>query len=675
MCASALLLAIVQPAMAAGGGEYTVVTHEVVNHSAALAADALPGSTRLQVSDLALLPGIKAGERVFIIQMQGAVLETLPDSASYGAVRLDGGAGRYEWLEVTGVDEAERTLQVRGRGPGSGLRSGYAVAGHTQLIRVPQYERLTIASQGVLTAPAWNGTTGGVLVVMAETLRLDGTIDMTGKGFRGGRVRQGGSVVSHGFRMTDVGLGAERGEGIGGFAAALDLLGGRYGRGAAANGGGGGNARGAAGGGGANGSEQGRTWTGLGVMDVSTQALRTAWRMDPGYDTVHERFAEEAGGGRGGYGCSAAEASPLVLGPELASWGCGDRAAVGGLGGRPVSEDAPGHLFLGGGGGAGHSDEEGAGAGGKGGGLVFVLARSIEGQGLIQADGTAGGDAGANGRRGGPGGGGGGGTVVVMAPEGMSAVRVSAEGGGGGVHHAPELSFEASGGGGGGGGGVVVLVGDGEVQSSVAGGLAGTTTQPLMHEMPTNGATSGGAGFLRRVPGFGPGLSPPVFAVDLQVSLEWGPLVAPDYTSTRVYATVTNLGMDHAKDVTVTFDFPPPLSGRAADGTPGCEGSDSTLVCTVPGLGVGESTGLGVDMPLPPAAFGAFSLRATVSGGGFEAVPTDNQVELSTKGIPTPQLRSGCSLAEEGSGANAGPWGVLVCLLLGLTRGRQGRSR
>ena len=684
-CVLALLLAAVRPdvAVAQGSsrraallgqeGARTVVAREVLNRFAPLTADALPGGTHLRVSDLGLLAGIQAGDVVFLIQMQGAVLDTLSDSVRYGEVLATGGAGRSEWLEVTGVDAAARTLAVRGRGPGAGLRWGYAVAGRAQVVQVPHFERLTIASGGVLTAPEWNGTTGGVLVVTADTLRVDGAVDMTGKGFRGGRVRKGGGVGTSGFRMTDAGLGAERGEGIGGFTAAYDASGGRYGRGAAANGGGGGNARAAAGGGGANGSEPGGVWSGLGVMDVSTPELRTAWRLESGPDGLPERFAREPGGGRGGYGCSAAEADPLVVGPQGEAWGCGARAVVGGLGGRPLGEEAPEHLFLGGGGGAGQSEEGDAGAGGRGGGLVFLLARSIQGEGLIQADGAPGGEAGLKGLRGGPGGGGGGGTVVLMAERALSVRRVSAVGGRGGVHHAPEASLEASGGGGGGGGGVVVLVGEGEVQGSVAGGLAGTTTQPLLRRMPSNGATGGGAGALRRVPGFGPGLAPPVFAVDLQVSLALGPLVAPDYTFTRVDATVTNAGLERAHPVTVTFEFPPPLTGRPGDDTLACEASDSTLVCTVPELEVGATTVLPVEMTLPPAAFGAFRVRATASGGGFEAAPADNQAELSTQGPGSLQLRGGCSLTA-GSGGALGVWVVLLWPWAGGRRRRGTRA-
>ncbi|WP_375772748.1 hypothetical protein NR798_18275 [Archangium gephyra] len=168
------------------------------------------------------------------------------------------------------------------------------------------------------------------------------------------------------------------------------------------------------------------------------------------------------------------------------------------------------------------------------------------------------------------------------------------------------------------------------------------------------------------------GLPPPLSAVDLQLSLELGPLVAPDYTFTRVYATVTNLGPARAENATVAFAFPPPLFGRPADGMPACEGTDSgTLVCPVPGLDVGATAVVEVELSLPPAEFGAFSLRATASGGGVETTPGDNQEELSTKGPGSLQLRGGCSTTA-GRGADLVSWAVLIGLLG--ARGRRGRA-
>jgi hypothetical protein len=664
LCALALVMAPALPVEAAGrDGDRTINTLEVVNHYAELARDAAPGNGTLQVTDLAMLPGLEVGDLLFLIQMQGAWLDTPPDTVRYGAVLEERSAGRYEWVEVTGVDVATHSLRVRGRGPGSGLRSSYTASGHTQVIRVPRFKTLTIGAQGVLTAPDWNGRTGGVVVVTADTLRVDGRITAGGKGFRGGQVRMGGSASEGGFRSTDVLRAAERGEGLGGGASAYDATTGRYGRGAAANGGGGGNARGAAGGGGANGLAPGKTWTGLGVMDVSTEDLQAAWRLDPAYILADNRFADDAGGGRGGHGCSAAEEDPRVTAPEDPRWGCGNRAPVGGLGGRPLSADVRERLFFGGGGGAGHSEELDAGAGGDGGGLVFVLARTLQGQGRIEADGAAGGSAGLKGRRGGPGGGGGGGTVVLMATEGISEVEVSAIGGQGGTQRAVEGSHEASGGGGGGGGGVVAILGGSQARVLVTGGHAGTTTQPLFDKTPVNGATSGGDGSVRLLPGFGPDFPPPALTVDLQVSLDVGQRLEPDYLSVPVYATVTNSGPEAAEDVTVAIELPAYLSGSAVPGEYSCGPSGSTVTCTLPRLDAGASTVIEMDFFLPPSPLEAFPISASATGGGFDLVPENNQTTISTNAYGRLRLTGGSCSSADGQGSALSALGFLLPLL------------
>jgi hypothetical protein len=176
------------------------------------------------------LQGVRPGDRLFLIQMQGAAIDTLSDAMRYGEVLGLGGAGRHEFVDVVDVDGAAQALQVRGQGPGEGLRYGYSAAGHTQVLRVPRYGRLTVTSRGVLTAPAWNGQTGGVVVLIADTVRVDGEISASAKGFRGGLASTGGAGVSRRFRMTNSALAGERGEGIGGGREDYDANGGRYGR-------------------------------------------------------------------------------------------------------------------------------------------------------------------------------------------------------------------------------------------------------------------------------------------------------------------------------------------------------------------------------------------------------------------------------------------------------------
>ena len=133
---------------------------------------------------------IQAGDRILIMQMQDATIN-YSNSISYG----NGSAGRgslsinnsglYEYATVTAVSGSTLTLSAP-------LGNSYVSASATatrgqrtfQVIRVPQYQTVTLA--GSVTAPAWNGATGGVVAIDALSMTLSGTIDVSGKGFRGG---------------------------------------------------------------------------------------------------------------------------------------------------------------------------------------------------------------------------------------------------------------------------------------------------------------------------------------------------------------------------------------------------------------------------------------------------------------------------------------------------------
>jgi hypothetical protein len=55
-----------------------------------------------------------------------------------------------------------------------------------QVVLVPEYFNLSVGATATLTAPAWNGTTGGIFVVHSTgTATVAGTITMSGRGFRG----------------------------------------------------------------------------------------------------------------------------------------------------------------------------------------------------------------------------------------------------------------------------------------------------------------------------------------------------------------------------------------------------------------------------------------------------------------------------------------------------------
>ncbi len=110
---------------------------------------------------------------------------------------------------------------------------------HAQVVRVNHYTDVTVQSGGVLSAPAWDGNTGGILVFRASgrlTVEAGGLIEATGRGFRGGE-----GAYSRGQ--------AYQGEGIAGIGGASYL--------ANSNGGGGGWGDDFSGGGGGHGSAGG----------------------------------------------------------------------------------------------------------------------------------------------------------------------------------------------------------------------------------------------------------------------------------------------------------------------------------------------------------------------------------------------------------------------------------
>lgn len=198
------------------------------------------GCSQLSVASSA---GFAAGDRVLIIQMKGAGIDT-SNTSQFGNVIQYNNSGNYEFATIASVSGNVINLSYT-------LINAYTVSGFVQLIRVPQYASPTVSS--VLTCAPWNGSTGGVLVLEASgTLTLNADIDVSGKGFRGGTQCTNpdggcGSGYSDYYYAVSSGFGAEKGEGI-----AMVSSPKRGGRGALGSGGGGGNKHNSGGGGGGN---------------------------------------------------------------------------------------------------------------------------------------------------------------------------------------------------------------------------------------------------------------------------------------------------------------------------------------------------------------------------------------------------------------------------------------
>lgn len=407
------------------------------------------GSTSISLSSTA---GLAAGDLVLVIQMQAAGLNST-NSDSYG----DGTAGTpasgwlnnsdftvgyYEYAAVASAGGGTLTLT-------SALTHSYtrsAASGtigqkRYQVIRVPQYNNLTLI--GNLTAPGWNGETGGVLPLdVAGTLNFNGfTINMQGRGFRGGRGRvltggAGGSNADFRSNATNNFHGS-KGEGFAGmprymYSAAAGVVdttiegypNGSYAMGAPANAGGG------------------------------------------GTDGRPSNNDENSGGGGGGNGGAGGRGGN--------SWN--SNLAVGGFGGAAFAAfAAPNRIVMGGGGGAATSNNGSTTPphGGAGGGIVLIRTNAITGNGTINVNGD-------NGTTPSPandggGGGGAGGTAIVIANSQTGSLTINAIGGGGGN---ADPGGAAHGPGGGGGGGIVFTNPEISPTTNIAQGPSGYTVTP-----------------------------------------------------------------------------------------------------------------------------------------------------------------------------------------------------
>ncbi|MCS7085766.1 MAG: PKD domain-containing protein, partial [Bacteroidia bacterium] len=397
----------------------------------------------LNTADVADDGAFSPGDTVMLIQMTGAQIN-LSNTPDFGTITDLGKTGNFEWAEIQSIEPIGgglRRIFFR-----YGLLNDYdPVNGKVQMVSVPNCDNVRIT--GTLTAPEWNGQTGGVLVFnVRNTLDLGDpavAMDVSGKGFAGGPMQVAVMVdePDYNYFHPDLSpLGARKGESVW---ERLTMY--SNGRGAPANGGGGGNNHNAGGGGGAN----------------------------------------AGSGGRGGF-----------------DWIIG--ADVGGIGGRSlIYNSVQPKIFMGGGGGSGHVNTScGMGSpGARGGGvIVFKTSGLVVRNNRISASGANAEDA--------PdcdaaGGGGGGGTVVADYQNVVVAGSLDFElrgGRGGNTLWPPPFPGRCVGPGGGGGGGALLtsipIAFPGT--NDVSGGGAGFHANPTSPCFPSNfGALPGNAGIIQ----------------------------------------------------------------------------------------------------------------------------------------------------------------------------------
>ncbi|MEZ5070528.1 MAG: gliding motility-associated C-terminal domain-containing protein [Bacteroidales bacterium] len=355
-------------------------------------------------------------------------------------------AGKYAFLIIDKIEPGRRLVILNA--DLDGFLSFDKNRDAAQLIRVPSYVNAEIGGAG-LTAPDWNGSTGGVLALFVQRqLVFQGDINVNGKGLRGAAPS---AVYAGACSSTDPVLydslyfyesqvyGGHKGEGI-----VYDTSSFTRGRSKNINGGGGGNGLYSGGGGGSNLSQ-------------------------------------------GGYG--GEESKACVSGVVTRGIGGVNLKSVTSTFYISGNNDNRGNrIFLGGGGGTG---TQGAAVtstpGGDGGGLVVIVADSLVGNGhSIRANGEN-----VSAIASGAGGGGGGGGGMVLEVNGYStSLNLTAYGGNGG--NTNNASITGPGGGGGGGFYWLPVVNEfvipGELNGDItSSGQGGISTVTGLKEGATNG--------------------------------------------------------------------------------------------------------------------------------------------------------------------------------------------
>lgn len=391
----------------------------------------IPSKACLRVADPT---GLNVNTLVMVVQMKGAAINTTA-SSSFGDTTSLNGAGNYEIGAICYLIGDSVFLFHQ-------LMNSYDVNEKVQIVQFSQQYSTTVVD--TVKAASWDSATGlgGVIAIYAtESITLSAPVYADSSGYSGGAyIFHAGDCpfVGTGYvydaSATGGSNGAYKGESVADIAANQDGA-----KGAPANGGGGGNNHNNSGAGGAN---------------------------------------LNAGGNGGGNSSS---------GP----FGCNTGGNYG-RGGKPLSSWNGYKLFSGGGGGAGHANNGSPSTnyGGNGGGIIFIWASALIGNGYtISARGGTGGSSQSDGA----GGGGAGGTIVLNVDTYSGSANVNVNGGNGGLSDDGTVTGRCFGGGGGGSGGVVYFKSatPGGVSVSVSGGVKGNE---INREATCNAAVPGADG-------------------------------------------------------------------------------------------------------------------------------------------------------------------------------------
>lgn len=569
------------------------------------------GSTSISigaVDNRGVATGIQSGDLLLVMQVQGASLVT-NNSSYYGGGNGSGRggislilAGNYEYVTAANsVGAGGGTLQLRSplqnsyldADPGTGTSGIQNGRRSYQIVKVRQYRDLNIS--GTITAPVWNGETGGLVALdVANTLTMSGgSVDVTGKGFRGGgginSTNGSGSSTDYATNPTTNSAHGSKGEGVSG--------------------------------------------TPYRTFDGTTVSINSVTGMPGRYSNARGAPANAGGGGSDGNPSTNDENSGGGGGSNGGLGGQGGYAwctnynrantcsQTGGLGGVILGGGGRTRMFFGGGGGAGTINNNtglngnGNGASGMpGGGAILMRVGRATGTGSFIADGLTRSTGVTND---GTGGGGGGGTIQYFVRENSPAFSAFARGSngvsnsGGGASHGP--------GGGGGGGYIVSNV---PLATNVSPGQAGTTFASSAYGS-NYGATDGTEGITDTsypsdsIPGSaysGAECSP-------IVTKSFSPNSIPSGGSSRLTVTVQNPNPTLSlTGISANDPYPSGLLNTASPaGATSCAGATVTAAANANSSSIANGS-------LPSSSSCTFSANVTSTTGGTYAntIPAGN---------------------------------------------------
>jgi len=151
------------------GAKTITADDTIINNYTYLTGNENSAETTITVNDAS---EFNVGDEILIIQMQN----------SSGGI-----AGTYEFATISSISENNITLD-------SGLTNSYysgtfnqSSATAAQIISVPHYTTVTVNSNANITASAWDGYDGGIVVFRAiGGVTVNGAINVSEKGYRGG---------------------------------------------------------------------------------------------------------------------------------------------------------------------------------------------------------------------------------------------------------------------------------------------------------------------------------------------------------------------------------------------------------------------------------------------------------------------------------------------------------